>query len=864
MVNKRVLLISAVWAAVSGGAAYAAPPDIQPPQLPAGATSGSASVVSGDGTVIAGAATIGGVTNIYTWSLGAASVARGRLGTFTFNGVSAASYDGAVLTGTSSSSGTPGHAYRWTAATGFVDLGNPAPSGGLTFGGLSALGISYDGNTIVGQTSLNSTRPFIWRAGSGFQVLDALPSGFTSGGAQKVSGDGAAVVGLLFGATTAAQRGFVWKNGTFTVIPVLPIAGLTRSSARAVNRDGSVVAGDSQDNSGAGAQIAFRWTAATGPQSLGTLANTDWSLSSAISGDGSRVVGQTGNNAGSLTYGFLWTTSDGMRSLDGVMAGLGIGAGWHLTSALSISDDGQIIVGSGRDPANQSSSYVLRLAAGAVQTTSTSTSRTVTVTPVSVTNAVQTYRTSATGALDGKQVFSEQIDQPIANSDTQAMLARAQGAIQTAAGLRRVTYSAPALVSSQNVLVSSSGATSDVISDSAPQLIGDFVVSGPATIRIGDLGVCSFGGAPAQGATPAAGPSGCSGGVDTTLAANQQNTNTHYNIQRTITRTTTTNETRRLEQAYAVSAAAGYQVGGVHRAVRPAVYDTGEWFMSGLMGQRGGTWAAGEGRGRAWFEAYQADDAADGDGAVVAETKQSEQGAQGALGYRVAPGVVVGAGAAYGRSNIDVAAGDFPEAGRVRLTQAGAFAEGQWGGWRLAAAATTGRGAAHTDVAGANIARYSLRVNGVSAQVGYEVSAGDWSLTPEVGASSVRAENDRFAESGSLLSLAVDDQAATRRRVWVAASLAGAMAVRGIVLHPELRASLADVDDGGPLLASFLATPSSVSPLAGGDVGHSETGIVAGLSAQLSPASVLRFSYNGRFRDGYRSNGAGLALRIVW
>jgi uncharacterized membrane protein len=83
------------------------------------------------------------------------------------------------------------------------------------------------------------------------------------------------------------------------------------------------------------AREAFRWTANDGPLELGFLPGGLSSAATAITPDGSVVIGTSSSNSG--TRGFRWTTDDGMVAI----SGLGMGS----VQPMAVSDDGSFVVG---------------------------------------------------------------------------------------------------------------------------------------------------------------------------------------------------------------------------------------------------------------------------------------------------------------------------------------------------------------------------------------------------------------------------------------------------------------------------------------------------------------------------------------
>ncbi|MGD8454473.1 MAG: PEP-CTERM sorting domain-containing protein [Phycisphaerae bacterium] len=120
----------------------------------------------------------------------------------------------------------------------------------------------------------------------------------------------------------------VWFTGTGY------LEGGEAATAGDVSADGSVVAGSTWRFD---TQEAFRWTAATGPVSLGFLpAVNPCSIAYGVSGDGQTLVGCA--NSGSLYHGFRWTEAEGMVSL-GHLPGGAISTAWNASA------DGSVIVG---------------------------------------------------------------------------------------------------------------------------------------------------------------------------------------------------------------------------------------------------------------------------------------------------------------------------------------------------------------------------------------------------------------------------------------------------------------------------------------------------------------------------------------
>jgi probable HAF family extracellular repeat protein len=127
----------------------------------------------------------------------------------------------------------------------------------------------------------------------------------------------------------------------------------TESIAEGISANGSVVVGQARDKDMF--WHAFRWTATTGMQDLRTLGGT-MSAASATSADGSVIVGRSLiTSALGSERAFRWTTKNQMQDLRRELLNAGVTAvqNWVLITATSVSADGTVIVGYGRNPNKQ-------------------------------------------------------------------------------------------------------------------------------------------------------------------------------------------------------------------------------------------------------------------------------------------------------------------------------------------------------------------------------------------------------------------------------------------------------------------------------------------------------------------------------
>jgi probable HAF family extracellular repeat protein len=226
--------------------------------------------------------------------------------------------DGKVIVGWSGFENGSVRAWRWTAATGLVDIGD------LGGGAAEAHAVSADGNTIVGRSwdASQQQTAFRWRAGLGMQPVPILE-------ASDVSGDGSVVIGFAIRWTEAGGS------------ELLPNFGGGSTFAEATSEDGSIITGSSVKDASCGFRFgptchrAFRWTRAGGLQDIGHLGGLE-SVGRGMNPTGSVIVGES-RNKDLWWNAFRWTASSGMVNMKTL--------GGPQSAAYDASSDGSVIVG---------------------------------------------------------------------------------------------------------------------------------------------------------------------------------------------------------------------------------------------------------------------------------------------------------------------------------------------------------------------------------------------------------------------------------------------------------------------------------------------------------------------------------------
>jgi len=231
-------------------------------------------------------------------------------------------------------------AFRWTSSLGMLTLGVLPEVG--TYGFLSGLDASFDGSVIVGTCRLSGRdEAFLWTEAGGMVGLGDIPGGPFFSQAHAVTGDGTVVVGFSQ-YSNGRNEAFVWTEET-GMVGIGQSVGIPRCEAYDISSQGLVIVGGVGGLDASVLPIkAAKWTVEDGWAFLGDIPGgpDGPSRAHAVNADGSVIVGQQGK--ANENVAFWWTEATGPVSL-GPLPNGSIDA-----DATGVSPDGNVIVGSAK------------------------------------------------------------------------------------------------------------------------------------------------------------------------------------------------------------------------------------------------------------------------------------------------------------------------------------------------------------------------------------------------------------------------------------------------------------------------------------------------------------------------------------
>lgn len=233
---------------------------------------------------------------------------------------------------------------------------------------LTGFDMSTDASVVVGTLGEG---PFRWTPDGGATGLSGIAS--DSGyDASAVSGDGSTIAlnDLAFGggfiAIDEERRNALRWTASDGPSELLPVEEAGYSYATAMSYDGSVIVGASESVDPLALSVATIWI---GSQPMALESSGGASIALDISADAQTVVGSLDStnpltDAFFLPVAMLWRGGVSHRLEELLTDEYGLGdsiAGWSLTSATAISDDGTVIAGQGIAPNGEQAAWVVVL-----------------------------------------------------------------------------------------------------------------------------------------------------------------------------------------------------------------------------------------------------------------------------------------------------------------------------------------------------------------------------------------------------------------------------------------------------------------------------------------------------------------------
>jgi uncharacterized membrane protein len=268
------------------------------------------------------------------------------------------SADGTVGAGTSGS-GTARRAIRYTSAGGVQDLGllGGLSTSGAAFSYAFGTAVSFNGQVIVGKLSDSGGvgQGFYWTEEKGMQGLGYLRNGISSV-AYAVSQDGRVIAGTANDGSDGQNEKAVLWSGTSKTIQTLGLGRITNDGLNAspyptaISGDGSLIVGYATNNTDT---YAWMWSQndANISKFMPDSYSKGYSDTAGLSFDGHFIVGtvSTSNDQNNLRA-YSYEVSNKAMTLLGVLNNSSGSKAYSY--GLAISKDGSVIVGQASDGAN--------------------------------------------------------------------------------------------------------------------------------------------------------------------------------------------------------------------------------------------------------------------------------------------------------------------------------------------------------------------------------------------------------------------------------------------------------------------------------------------------------------------------------
>ncbi len=271
-------------------------------------------------------------------------------------------------------------------------------------------------------------------------------------------------------------------------------------------------------------------------------------------------------------------------------------------------------------------------------------------------------------------------------------------------------------------------------------------------------------------------------------------------------------------------------------------------------------------RYRGWAEGYGLSSRSSASGEFTGDTRRTFGGVAG-FGYTVAPGATIGFSVDQSRTDADVAS--LSQSSRIDLTQFGINGALERGAWVLAAAGVYGFGNVHSsrlDGGGFAEASYGVRMLGLLAEASYQWDIGNSRIVPKLGFDYMQTNTDAFTESGGAAPVSGLAQKSERTRAFAGAELGHTFVLDRSLLDLAFTGKVVDnlSQTGGDVQVSSTTGPAAPRIVQGAREGHWGFDATAVASWIFAPGWRFYALYDGRFHEGFTSNGGTAGLEVKW
>lgn len=282
--------------------------------------------------------------------------------------------------------------------------------------------------------------------------------------------------------------------------------------------------------------------------------------------------------------------------------------------------------------------------------------------------------------------------------------------------------------------------------------------------------------------------------------------------------------------------------------------------------QGGGADAPAE-RYRAWIEGYGVAARTSADGEFTGDKRRTFGGIAG-IAATVAPGWTLGISVDQSSTKVDLS--NFPQSGRIDLTQVGVNGVYETGNWVFGGAFMFGSGRVHssrTDITEEITADYGAQLWGLLGEASYYINLPNNSrLVPKVTADWTTTTTGAFRETGTANAVSGSSVVTTRARLTAGAEIGHSWLVDRKLFDVAAYGRFVDnvVQNIGTLTVDNT-TGGSAPRLING-IRESNYGADAGVMASVKITQLARIYavYDGRFRGNFVSHTGTAGVEFRW